>query len=61
MFGPMQEVIGGGQSNPLDGTLFSAVHTSVKHVPAALVVDYAARPGGQVVPATGRTRVEGVG
>ena len=54
VLGPMQKVVGGGQTDPLDRTLFSAVDASVKHVPAAVVVDHAAGPGGQVVPASGR-------
>ena len=55
-FVPVNEVVRDGEADALDEAAFAAVDAGVEHVPAAVVLDHAAGPGREVVPAARRAR-----
>ena len=58
---PGQQVVRGGEADPLDLAALGVRDAGVEEMPAAVVAHDAAGPGGEVVELAGRSGAEGVG
>src|SRR5581483_103557 len=61
MLAPGEQVPRYGQADPLDESVLGPADAGVQHVPAAVMLDDAPGPRGQVIPGTGRAGPQRVG